>query len=58
MIVHSECGGELEIDVSAKTEMANNQGTTDIYYGIKCSDCGAKLGLLPNVQQEVHYIVN
>lgn len=49
MIVHSECGGELFVDHSVRTELGQNGNTTDIYYGITCRSCGAKLGLLSNV---------
>lgn len=50
MLVHSECGGELLVDTSARTEVIAIPGRGfDLYKGIKCSSCNAQLGLLPNV---------
>jgi len=48
ILIHSECGGALEVDWSAPRELIDNGRTTEIYTPIKCAGCNAKLGMLPN----------
>lgn len=52
-LIHSTCGAELKIDRATPPFFHENErGTTDIYYGIRCAECGEPLGCLANVDEE------
>ena len=54
-LIHSECGGELEIDYRTMPLLCQNErdkDTTDIYIGVRCTLCQEPLGLLANIDQE------
>jgi hypothetical protein len=54
-LIHSECGGALEIDYRTLPVQISNaeiKDATDVYYGVCCSNCHEPLGLLANIDQE------
>ena len=47
-ITHKECGGELVVDYSHPPFYDKEEQET--YYPVKCSQCGAALGFLSEVE--------
>lgn len=52
MLIHSSCGGALEIDKGAKRVLFSEEGRTADYTPIRCAFCHEQLGLLPNTTQD------
>lgn len=56
-LIHSECGGDLELDRSMMPLLSDGEGcSTDIYQGVMCMKCHKPLGILANID-EVPYAV-
>jgi hypothetical protein len=54
-LIHSECGGELEIDKGISPTVTKDG---DIYYAVKCVGCNTRLGLLPNIDMAEHFVMD
>lgn len=53
-LIHSECGGELEVDRSHPVTIMDKE----IYNGVRCKVCKERLGVLANVDMAWKFVTD